>query len=128
MVAPGVLEKKYPFDEGKQAFGEQKPVPEIRFRQRQAKRSNLDTRVGTETRRILRERRVNPEGRTLDRQRFERTNYVYVKAAIDRQVNAAVGRRTGERGEFTRRELDRIEQDFPGIVERAEQEVFDGAK
>ena len=47
-----------------------------------------------------------------------------LKTAIDRQVNAAMGRQSRERNEFTRPELDQIEQDFAGIVERAVQEVF----
>ena len=125
VAAPGVLpEKGYSFDEVEQAYDEQEPVPVTLFRQRQAKRRNLNTRVRTETTRILRKRGVNPGGRNLDRQR--RTNYVSVKGAIDQQVNAAAGRSTRERGEFTRPELDRIERDFDGIVERAEQEIFDG--
>lgn len=98
-----------------------------RVRQRQALRGGLDMRVRTETGRILAERGVNAEGRELDRQRLGRTNFVVVKAAIDRQVNAAVGRQTGERHEFTRPELDAINDDFAGIVESAIQEVFDGA-
>ena len=97
-----------------------------RVRQRQAMRRGLDERVQTETRRILRERGVNPGGRNLDRQRLGRSNFVVLKAGIDRQVNAAVGRKARERSEFTRDELDRIEQDFAAIVERAEQEVFGG--
>ena len=51
-------------------------------------------------------------------------NFVVLKAAIDRQVNAAVGHQSSERHAFTRAELDQVEQDFPDIVERAVQEVF----
>ena len=63
----------------------------------------------------------------LDRERLGRTNFVVLKAAIDRQVNAVAGRQSGERHEFTRPELDQIDQDFAGIVERAVGETFDGA-
>ena len=71
MAAPRVLpEKGYSSDEGKPTNDKQEPVPLPLVRQRQAKRLDLDTRVGTETRRILRERGVNPGGRNLDRQRF----------------------------------------------------------
>ena len=107
MVAPVVLEKGYPFDEGKQASDDPESVPVTRVRQRQAKRLDLDLRVREETRRILRKRRVNPGGRTLDPQRRGRTNYVFTKAVIDRRENVAVGRKAGERDEFTRDELDR---------------------
>ena len=127
VVAPGVLpEKGYSFDELEQAYDEQEPVPVPLVRQRQAMRSKLDTRVQTETRRILRERGVNPGGLNLDRPGFVRTNYVSVKAAIDRQVVASVGRNFRERDQFTRDELDRIEEDFDGILQRAEQEIFGG--
>ncbi len=90
-------------------------------------RGGFDMRVRTEAGRILGERGVNPEGRGLDRQRLGRTNFVVLKAAIDRQVNAAMGRQSRERHEFTRPELDQIEQDFAGIVDRAVQEVFGAA-
>lgn len=120
-------EKGYTSDQVKQAYDELEPVPVTRVRQRQAMRGGLDMRVRTETGRILGERGVNPEGRDLDRQHLGRTNFVVLKSAIDRQVNAAVGRQSRERHEFTRPELDQIEQDFAGIVDRAVQEVFGAA-
>lgn len=120
-------ERGYTSDEVKQAYDELEPVPVTRVRQRQAMRNGLDMRERTEAGRILRERGVNPEGRDLDRQRRGRTNFVVLKSAIARQVNAAMGRRSGERHEFSRDELDQIDRDFAGIVERAVQEVFGAA-
>jgi superfamily II DNA or RNA helicase len=117
-------EKGYTSDQVKQAYEELEPVPVTRVRQRQAKRSGLDMRVRTEAGRILAEHGINQEGHDLDRKRLGRTNFVVLKSAIDRQVNAAVNRQSHERHEFTRPELDQIEQDFAGIVERAVQEVF----
>ena len=117
----------YSSDEVKQAYDELEPVPVTRVRQRQAIRGGLDMRVRTETGRILRDRGINPEGHDFDRQRLGQTNFVVLKAAIDRQVNAAVGRQSRERHEFTRPELDQIERDFVGIVDRAVQEVFGAA-
>ena len=90
-------------------------------------RGGLDMRVRTETGRILGERGVNPEGHDFDRQRLGRTNFIVLKAAIDRQVNAAVGRQFRERHEFTQPEMDQIELDFTSIVERAVQGVFGAA-
>ena len=107
-------------------LAELKPVPVTRARMRQAKRFNLDIRVRTEVGRILNERGVNPQGHDLDRQGRSRTNFVVIKSAIDRQVNVAVGRRSGERHEFTRDELDNIANDFSTIVERGLLEIFDG--
>ena len=120
-------ERGYSSDVVKQAYEELDPVPVTRVRQRQAMRGGLDMRVRTETGRILGERGVNPEGHDLDRQRLGRTNFVVLKAAIDKRVNAAVGRQSRERHEFTRAELEQIEQDFAGNVERAAQEIFGAA-
>ena len=120
-------EKGYTSDEVKQAYDVLEPIPVTRVRQRQAKRGSLDQRVCTKTGSILAIRGINPEGHDLDRQRLGRTNFVVLKAAIDREVNAAVGHQPGERHEFSRIELDQIEQGFTGIVERAVQEVFGAA-
>jgi hypothetical protein len=69
---------------------------------------------------------VNAEGRDLDRQRRGRSNLIVLKSAIDRQVNAIAGRATGQRSEFVRDELDRIDEAFDRLVEAAVREVFDG--
>lgn len=117
-------ERGYSSDEVRQAYEELEPVPVTRVRQRQAMRGSLDIRARTETGRILGERGVNPSGNDLDRQRLGRTNFVVLKAAIDREVNAAVGRQSRQRHEFTRNELDQVERYFADIVKRAVQEVF----
>lgn len=117
-------DKGYTSDQVKQAYEELQPVPVTKVRQRQAMRAGLDMRVKTEAARILHERKINPEGHELDRQRLGRTNLIVMKAAIDRHVNTAIGRETGERSDFTRPQLDQIERDFVAIVELAIQEVF----
>ena len=104
---------------------ELQPVPTTRVRQRQAAQAGLDMRIRTEVGRILNERGVNPQGFDLDRSRRGRTNFVVLKAAIDRQVNQAVGRGTGERPDFTRAELDAIKPRFQELSDAAQREVFD---
>jgi hypothetical protein len=84
-------------------------------------------RVRTEAARILGERGINPEGRELDRQRLGRSNLIVMKTALDRQVNATVGRPTGQRHEFSRAELDQIDQAFPTIIATAIVEIFNGS-
>jgi len=106
-------------------FEELDPVPVTKVRERQAKRASLDTRVQNTVGRILAERNINPNGKDMH-SRHKRTNFVVVKSAIDRNVNTAVGRASGERHEFSRVELDLIEGDFESIVEKAMKEVFDG--
>lgn len=111
------------FDPTRQAL---QPVPTTRVAQRQAKRSSLDTRVLSEAARILRDRDLNAVGRELDRQHLGRDNLIVVKAAIDRQVNTAVDRTSGQRHEFSRAELDQIDAGFTEIVKAAIREVFNG--
>ena len=117
--------KGYTSDQVKQAYDELEPIPTTKVRQRQAMRSGLDMRVKTETRKILAERAVNPEDHELDQQHLDRSNFTVLKSAIDRQVNAAVGRQSRERHELTRNDLDKIEADFPQIIEHAVKKVFD---
>jgi superfamily II DNA or RNA helicase len=120
-------EKGYSADQVKEAYEGLQPVPVTKARQRQAKRAGLDMRVKTEAARILASRRINPEGQELDRNRLGRTNLIVIKSAIDRQANTAVGRKVGERSDFTQPQLDQIDKDFAAIVERAVQEVFNAA-
>jgi len=104
---------------------ELQPIPTTRVRQRQAARASLDMRIRTETGRILNERGVNPAGYDLDRSRQQRTNFVVLKSAIDRLVAEAIGRRLGERADYTRRELDVIDRRFTELSTAAQREVFD---
>jgi len=111
------------FDPTRQAL---QPVPTTRVAQRQAMRGGLDMRVRTEAARILHERGLNPAGRELDRQHLGRDNLIVLKAAIDRQVNTAVGRTSGQRHGFSRVELDQIDAGFTEIVDAAVRGVFNG--
>jgi superfamily II DNA or RNA helicase len=111
------------FDPSSQAL---QPVPTTRVAQRQAMRGSLDVRVRTEAARILNERGIPIAGSTLDQQRLGRDNLIVLKSAIDRQINSAVGRPTGQRHEFSRMELDEIESNFVRLVAAAVKEVFDG--
>lgn len=101
------------------------PVPTTLVRERQAARSGLDMRVRTEVGRILNERGINPGGYDLDLTRRHRTNFVVMKSAIDRQIAQVLQRGTGERAEFTRTELETINEQFSTISETAQMEVFD---
>ncbi len=120
-------QKGYSPDQVKEAYQALQPVPVTKVRMRQAKRAKLDMRVKTEAARILAKRGINPEGQTLDRKKLGRTNLIVMKSAIDRQANAAVGRKVGERSDFTRLQLDEIQSNFAAIVDRAIQEVFNAA-
>lgn len=117
-------EKGYSPDQVKEAYQALQSIPVTKVRLRQAKRAELDMQVKTEAARILAKRGINPKGQDLDRKRLGRTNLIVMKAAIDRQVNAAVGRKAGERRDFTRPQLDQINSEFAAIVQQAVREVF----
>lgn len=101
-------------------------VPTTKADERKAARSGLDIRIRNEVGRILGSRKLNPQGHDLDKKRLNRTNFVIVKAALDNLVNAVVGKKTGERHDFTRPELDTIEARFAELVQSAEKELFNG--
>lgn len=119
-------EKGYTLEQVNEAW-RLEPVPTTKIRERQAKRSYLDDNIRNETGKILAQRKINPQGHDLDNQRRGRTNFVVVKTAIDRKVNEAAGRKAGNRHDFTRHELDTIDQRFHEIVESATNEVFNAA-
>ncbi|CAM4302592.1 DEAD/DEAH box helicase [Corallococcus exiguus] len=108
------------------AFRALESTPTTKVRARQAKRAQLDARVMNTAARLLAERKINPQGRELDKQRLKRTNLVVLKSAIDKKINAAVDRGTGQRGELSRIELERIESQFEDLVAAAINEVFNG--
>ncbi len=113
----------YSPDEVRRAM-EHQPVPMTKANERQAARAALDMRIRNEVGRILGKRSLNHQGKELDRKHLNKTNFVIVKTAIDKQVNAAVGKGTGARNEFSRAELDAINARFTELVTAAEKEIF----
>lgn len=97
-----------------------------KVRQRQSSRAALDARVKTETGRILGKRGLQNQRYDLDRQRLRRSNFVVIKSAIDRQINAFLNAGPGERSELSQQQLDEVSANFDSIVERAIEEVFGG--
>jgi superfamily II DNA or RNA helicase len=98
-------------------------VPTTRVRERQAARQALDPKVKTEVGRILAERGIRPMGRELDTRR-RRTNFQTLKSAIDRRIADLVGRRPGQRSEYSRADLDLVEREFDRLVREAVSEVL----
>ena len=103
------------------------PVPTTKVLKRQAARASLDMRVRNEVGRILGSRELNHVGRELDKKHLGKTNFVVVKAAIDKKVNESVGRSANERSEFTAQQLNQIDANFDTLVRYAVNEVFNGA-
>ncbi|MCX4050925.1 DEAD/DEAH box helicase family protein [Aeromonas caviae] len=127
LAALRVLQDRgYSVDDVAAAYQTLQPVPVTRVRQRQAMRDGLTIRVRTAAGQILGERDINPNGRELDTRRLGKTNLIVMIAAINNQVNAYVGMGTGQRHEFSREMLERIDQGFDSIVTAAVVEVFGG--
>lgn len=101
------------------------PLPTTKANERKAARAALDDKIRIEAGRILMTKKLNPQGRQLDKTRLHRTNFVVLKAAVDKHVNSAVGKRSGERHEFARSDLDMIKAHFNELVAAAVAEVFD---
>jgi len=105
---------------------ELQPVPTTKVMERQAARSALDMRVKTEVARLLAEQGLNPEGNNLDKKRLNRSNFVIIKSDIDREINKYVGKKSGERHEFSKKELDIINENFDVIVAKVKEDMFNG--
>lgn len=108
------------------AYQTLQPIPATRVRQRQAMRDGLPMRVNTAAARILADRGMNPQGRELDRRQFTKTNLVVMISAINTHANALVGMGPGQRHDFTREMLERIDQGFDDILAAAIREIFGG--
>ena len=117
-------ERGYSPEEISAAYGTLDPVPTTKALKRQAARAALETRVQTEVGKILGKREINPAGKELDKKFLGKTNFVVMKAAIDKQINKAVGKKSGERHDFTAPQLEEIKTKFASIVAEAVTEVF----
>lgn len=101
-------------------------IPVTKQARRRASRKALDETIRTKAANLVRSKGLNPEGRQLDKHHLGRSNWIVVKAAIDERADAAVGRMTNERSEFTQPEIDLIKERLDTIVETVQQELFDG--
>ena len=99
------------------------PVPTTRQLERRAARRSLDAQVREGVGRILAERGLDPLGFDLDTGRQHRTSFAVVKAAVDRRINAMVGRSDGERSELSRAELELIERELGRVLTAVAAEV-----
>lgn len=102
------------------------PVQTTKVNERRAARSRLDAKIKNETGKILRDNGINPQGKDFDKKRLNRTNFVVLKSTIDKKVNEMINKKPGHRDEFTKPELDLINEKFDEILEAAKSEVLSG--
>ena len=72
------------------------------------------------------DRKQNPKGKNLDRQKPPRENFVVIKTSVDRKIAALCGRKLNERVEFTQEQLDLAESRLSELVEEAVLEALNG--
>jgi len=51
---------------------------------------------------------LNPVGKELDINHLGKSNFIVIKSNIDKKCNSLVGRSSGERGEFSQLEIDKV--------------------
>lgn len=100
------------------------PIPTTKVKERQAMRFTLADGAMIEARRILAEKKINPNGYELDKNKLGRTNLIIMKAAIDRHINKSAGVSSGKRSELSRAQLEQINLSFDQILESAINDVF----
>lgn len=100
------------------------PIPVTKQRKRLASKKALDDLVKTKTGGLLSKHSINPQGKELDKKYLGKTNFVMIKSSIDKKCNALVGKKTGQRHEFSQQELDLIDENIESIVISVEKELF----
>ncbi|MGA3039144.1 MAG: DEAD/DEAH box helicase family protein [Vulcanimicrobiaceae bacterium] len=102
------------------------PTPVTQQKRRQAARAALDQRIRNLTAKLLAANNLSAEGHDLDTRHLGRTNYVLLKAAIDRECNRLVGKRSGSRAELSQADLDTIEAALPQIASDVSEKILSG--
>lgn len=121
-----LLQKKgYTEEQINEAYRTLQPIPVTKQRQRQAKRSNLDMQCKTAAAQLLHKHNISPGAMNLDARR-QKTNLILIKSEIDKRVNAIVNMKTGSRSEFSRQQLDLIDEKLPDIISEIEKEFLNG--
>lgn len=117
--------KGYSEEEVSLAFKSLEPIYVTKQRERQAKRSSLDSLAMNEARKLLGEININPNAKGLDRT-FQKTNLIYVKSLIDKKINTLVSMPSGSRSDFSRSQLDMIESNIDKIIEEVSEVIKNG--
>lgn len=101
-----------------------KRIPETKQRRRRASRSELDAMVKTSASEVLSQLSLSAGGRELDTSYIGLTNFIVVKASIDRHINKMVGKKSGQRHEFTQAEMDEILDKLDEIALQIQKELY----
>jgi hypothetical protein len=103
-----------------------KPVPITKQNIRRAARAELDNLIKNAVGGLLAERHISPEGKDLDKNHLDRSNFVIVKAEIDKAVNRFVGMQEHSRQEFSQEQLDKIKSSLSELIKSVSEAIFNG--
>jgi superfamily II DNA or RNA helicase len=117
--------KGYSEEEVSKAFKSLEPIHVTKQRERQAKRSSLDTRAMNEARKLLAKHNINIAGKGLD-PTFQKTNLIYIKSQIDKKINALVGMPARSRSDFNRQQLELIDSHIDEIITEVDEGIENG--
>jgi superfamily II DNA or RNA helicase len=101
-----------------------KPIQVSKQRQRISSQKALDEKVKNFSGEMLNRHTINPQGRDLDKKTHQKTNFVYIKALIDKEINSSIGIKSGQRGELSLEQIEVLENELAKIVSKIENEVF----
>lgn len=99
------------------------PVPTTKQKMRLASRKALDELVRNEVAKELKSRKINTKGKTIDP---PRENFEVLKSAVDSRLNALLGRKNKQRGDFTQNELDKAQDSYKEVVRDVVTEMLNG--
>jgi hypothetical protein len=91
--------------------------------ERRAARKALDEEIRNAVGRILASKGIKPKGRDLARMNLGRDNFTVIKSAIDRKATTLVGQPLGQRGEWSREQIDQIRTGLPAIINKVTGEL-----
>jgi len=103
-----------------------KPIPVTKQKKRLASKKGLDDYIKNKAGLLLNKHGLNSVGKDLDKNHLGKSNFIIVKSSIDKKCNSLVGRASGERGEFSQLEIDKVLKYLDEIVGDVERELFNG--
>jgi superfamily II DNA or RNA helicase len=101
-----------------------KPIQVSKQRQRISSQKALDEKVKNFSAEMLNRHNINLIGKGLDKKTHQKTNFVYIKALIDKEINSFIGIKSGQRSELSLEQIEVSENELAKIVSKIENEVF----
>lgn len=109
------------------AMAQLEPIAVSKQSKRRAEKVQLDEVIRTKAAQLLARKKVNIGGGDLDTKHLGRSNWVVVKAEIDKRVNARFGRGPAERHLLTQDQLNQALGALDEIATEVETEFFNGS-